>query len=293
VNKDFGALNSQFSIAGPRLFDQAGGAAQPSIMDSYWNNIPRHWARLGPPVRPTHEVVSVVSQQIAAAPGKVLLLGVTPELAGIGADVTAVDRNANMIKYIWPGDSAGRRSRNGDWRDLQFGGGLFASCVGDGSLNVITYPDDILKVFRGVSEVLRPGGRFVCRLYLTPDRCESPEEVRIAAMEGGIRGFHALKWRVAMATAAAQGNANIRVTAILDSFERLFPERNALSLRCGWTDEIINTIDAYRNSAEIYCFPTAAEIFSLMPPGFAHPRLVDVGGYELAERCPLLVMDRV
>ncbi len=254
-------------------------------MESYWNNIPRHWARLGPPVRPNREVVEVFSRQIAEVPGKVLLLGVTPELADIGADVTAVDRNANMIKYIWPGDSASRRSCNGDWRNLQFAGGTFGSCVGDGSLNALTYPEDIAKVLRGVSQVLRPGGRFVCRLYLTPDRCESLEDVRAAAMNGGIHGFHALKWRVAMATAAAQGNANIRVTAILDSFERLFPERDVLSLRRGWPDDVINTIDVYRHSAETYCFPTAAQILSLTPPEFAHPRLVDVGGYELAERC--------
>jgi SAM-dependent methyltransferase len=217
---------------------------------------------------------------------------VTPELADLGRDLTAVDRNENMIKCVWPGDNGRRRARLGDWRDLHLGGSQFDSCICDGSLSAVTFPDEIGKIFQAVSEALRPGGLFVCRLYATPDRCEALDDVYAAAMNGGIRSFHALKWRVAMATVAAQDNPNIQVTAILDSFERLFPDRNRLTQRCGWPPDIINTIDVYRNATDTYCFPTAAEVFSLVPPEFVHPRLVNSGNYELAERCPLLVMDR-
>jgi methyltransferase family protein len=224
--------------------------------------------------------------------GKVLLLGVTPELADLGADLTAVDRNDNMLKHVWPGDSLRRRACLGDWRNLQLGSNVFSSCIADGSLNAVTYPDEIVRILNGVSEALEPGGRFVCRLYATPDRCESLDDVRAAAMNGGIQSFHALKWRVAMATVAAQHNPNIRVTAILESFERLFPDRKMLTQRCGWPQEIIDTIDVYRDSTDIYCFPAAGQFLSLVPSGFVQTRLVDSGSYELAERCPLLVMDR-
>jgi SAM-dependent methyltransferase len=223
---------------------------------------------------------------------KVLLLGVTPELADLGTDLTAVDRNDSMVKHIWPGDHGTRRAQIGDWQNLQLGSSKFSSCIGDGSLNAVTFPEDVTRIFRGVADALQPGGRFVCRLYATPDRCEGLDDVHAAAMNGGIRSFHALKWRVAMATAAAQGNPNIPVTAILDSFERLVPDRDRLTQRCGWLREIIDTIDVYRNATDIYCFPTAAQFLSLVPPPFANPRLVNSGTYELAERCPLLVMDR-
>ncbi len=261
-------------------------------MPSHWNSIPHHWARLGPPLCPPPEAVEAIRDQIASATGKVLLLGVTPELADIGTDLTAVDRNENMIKYVWPGDTPRRRARLGDWRNLQLGSNDFGSCIADGSLNAVTFPDDIVRILNGVSEALQPGGWFVCRLYATPERCETLADVRTAAMNGGIQSFHALKWRVAMATAAAQDNPNIRVTAILDSFERLFPDRKALTQRCGWPQEIIDTIDVYRDSADSYCFPTARQFLSLAPAGFVHARLVESGNYELAERCPLLVMDR-
>jgi hypothetical protein len=224
--------------------------------------------------------------------GKVLLLGVTPELADIGAHLTAVDRNEEMLTYIWPGDTGRRRARIGDWRNLQLGNNIFGSCIGDGSLNAVMFPDDIVKILHGVSEALQPGGRFVCRLYATPTRCETLHDVHTAALIGGIQSFHALKWRVAMATVAAQDNPNIRVTAILDNFECLFPDRNTLTQRCGWPQDIIDTIDVYRGSTDTYCFPTAEQILSLVPSAFVHTRLVDSGNYELAERCPLLVMDR-
>jgi hypothetical protein len=261
-------------------------------MPSYWDNITHHWARLGPPLRPPPEAVEAIRDQIASAMGKVLLLGVTPELADIGTDLTAVERNEDMITYIWPGDTGRRRARIGEWRNLQLGSNIFGSCIGDGSLNAVMFPDDIVKILHGVSEALQPGGRFVCRLYATPERCESLDDVRTAAMNGGIQSFHALKWRVAMATVAAQNNPNIRVTAILDSFDRLFPDRKTLTQRCGWPQEIIDTIDVYRDASDTYCFPTAAQFLSLVPSGFVHPRLVDTGDYELTERCPLLVMDR-
>lgn len=251
-----------------------------------------HWARLGSPQRPNGEVVAAFREQIASVPGKTLLLGVTPELADIGADITAVDRHEGMLNYIWPGDTAKRHAHLGDWRSLQLGSGVFDHSVGDGSLNALTFPDDIIKVMQEVKNALRPGGRLVCRLYATPDPCETLDEVYEAVMNRRIQSFHALKWRLAMAVVAANGQPNIAVTEILQCFERLFPDRHALAAHCGWQEEIIGTIDAYRNSRDVYCFPTATQFLSLVPEGFINPRIVAAGTYELAERCPLLVADR-
>jgi hypothetical protein len=54
----------------------------------------------------------------------------------------------------------------------------------------------------------------------------------------------------------------------------------------------IDTIDVYRGSPEAYSFVTFEQIRQTMPASFTNPRLIATGSYELAERCPLLVLDR-
>jgi SAM-dependent methyltransferase len=259
---------------------------------THWNEYHRRWSRIKPPLRPDADVVAAFTQALAGHNDRVLLLGVTQELANIGAHVTAIDRNASMIANIWPGDTNARRAFCGDWLALPFDENEFTAAIGDGSLSAIQYPADYRALFAQLARVLKPGGVFACRMFLTPDEIESVETVKAKALAGEITSFHAFKWQFAMAMVQETGDPNIAVAAILDRFNTLFPDRAALSAATDWSDVDIETIDVYKNSPDIYSFPMLAQLRETIPETFHSVRLVQAGAYPLAEHCPLIVMER-
>ena len=121
------------------------------------------------------------------------------------------------------------------------------------------------------------------RCFTCPDE---PDD--LACIEAQLPiGFHAFKWKLAMAVAQAPGDANVAMQGVWEAFERLFPDRERLSRATGWSLEVIAEIDDYQRSPHIKNFPTRAQILALFPSA----RFVESGSYELADRCPLLVMD--
>jgi SAM-dependent methyltransferase len=258
---------------------------------SHWADFHRRWAQLTPPLRPNKEIAEGLRQAIAGHAERVLLLGVTPELADLGAEVVGVDHSEMMIANIWPGDTERRRVVKADWLALPFPKGHFSAAIGDGSLNALSCPIAHRRLYEQLAHVIRPGGRFAVRLYKTPDRGEPLAVVRNSAVAGEIGSFHAFKWRLAMAIVAAAADPNIRVETIREVFNREFPDRAALASASGWPAADIDTIDVYKGSSEVYSFPTFDQLRTAIPDSFTDPRLVPVGSYELAERCPLVVMD--
>ena len=167
----------------------------------------------------------------------------------------------------------------------------FSAALGDGSLNCLEYPSAYQRLFRELARVVQPGGRVAIRVYVTPDPCESTAAVRGLTMAGRVETIHALKWRLANALCAERVQPNVSVQCILDVFNREFPDRRALRCATGWTDFELAQIDAYDGSFDVYSFPTMKQILASITDDFDTPRLVPSGTYELAERCPLLVMD--
>ncbi len=261
------------------------------LSNSHWVDFHRRWAQLRPPLRPNLAVVEGFRQAIAGHAARVLLLGVTPELTELGTTLVGVDQSDMMISKIWPGDTARRWVVRADWRKLPFPEGHFSAAIGDGSLNVVTYPNGQRQICEQVSKVVRPGGRFACRLFKTPDHAETVRTVCDAAMNAQIGSFHAFKWRFAMALVAASGDPNIHAAAILEAFNREFPDRAQLVMAGGWPAADIATIDVYQGSAEIYSFPTLAQFQQMLPATLCNLRLLAAGSYELAERCPIVVLD--
>jgi SAM-dependent methyltransferase len=260
-------------------------------LSTHWSEYHAKWSRLGPPLRPHANVVAGMQRVLARHSGPTLLLGVTPELADVGASVTAVDRNPGMIRGIWPGDSATRRALTADWLDLPLEPNSFVAAVGDGSLNALTHPDGYQRLHAELARVLKPGARLVLRVFRRPDDCEALTDVCADARAGRIASFHAFKWRFAMALTAKGMSSNIAVKAIHRAFVAEFPDRTELARSTGWDPSDIETIDVYRESDEIYSFPTGSELLSVPAP-FIDAHFEDAGSYELAERCPLLVVDR-
>jgi len=262
------------------------------LKDNHWASFHRRWAHYTPPLRPNAEVAAAIRQAIAGHDERVLLLGVTPEYADAGADVTALDNSELMIGSVWPGDSPRRRAIQGDWLAMPFPGGAFTSAIGDGCLSALAYPAGHRQLYEQLKRVLTPGGRVALRLFKMPDRAESLATVLAAARAGEIRNFHAFKWRLAMALVGAARDPNLAVQAILSTFEREFPDRRNLAALTGWPIEQIDTIDTYRGSREVYSFATFEQLCRALPAGFIKPRLAAAGTYELAERCPLLITER-
>jgi hypothetical protein len=258
----------------------------------HWKDYYRAWPQLTPPLRPHPQVVAAVTAEIGDASGRTLLLGVTPELADIADDLVAVDRNHPLVSHVWPGNTAARRAMVGDWLNSNFLADSFATCVGDGSLSVVEFPRGTVLLCERIYEALRSGGRFVGRFYAAPDNAESVPAVKAAAIDGAIRNFHAFKLRLAMAIAAEAGRVQVGVNEIFAVFQDLFGDRDELVRLTGWDRGHIDTIDYYESSVVAYSFPTRRQLLSIIPRTFTNVRLVEAGTYELAERSPLLVMEK-
>lgn len=254
-----------------------------------WEHFHERVGRLQPPLAPHADVVRLIGDAIGGDDGHVLLLGMTSALFRLGRQLTAVDWSEHMIATLWPGDVPDRRALCADWRAMMPPPRRYSAVIGDGSLN--TLPDLAAVASVGARLALvAPGAQVALRCFLTPepDAAETLGDLARAARKGPLGGFHAFKWRLAMALCHEAGDASIAVTAIVDAFDRLFPDRAALARSSGWSEAAIAEIDAYRDSAARYCFPTAGELLAVLD----HPRgarFLSSGRYELAERCPLLV----
>jgi hypothetical protein len=241
-------------------------------------------------LRANHEVVAALARAIDGRRRHALLLGVTPELSAIAEVTTAVDRNPDMIARVWPGDTPSRRAVLGDWRDVPLEGRQFSAAIGDGSFNRIRL-GDYQAVFAQLERLLEPGGRLAVRVCLTPDSGESVEQVCQEATAGNVGGFHAFRWRLAMAMAAEQRDADVPVGRIHQVFEAQFPHRAALASATGWAREDVAEIDDDQGCEGVMSFPTRCQLRDMMPASFRYVRFLASGTYELSGRCPILVAE--
>jgi SAM-dependent methyltransferase len=260
------------------------------VIDGPWAGFYRRWRQLEPPLRPHPDVCAAVRRLIAGHADRALLLGMTPEFAPLAAQTVAVDWSDKALSVIWAGNGPTQHALKGNWLRLPCTAAVFSAAIGDGSFNCLEYPGDYECVFDELARAVRPGGRIVVRVYLTPDPCDLLPATRVRTMAGGVRNIHELKWRVANALCAASGEPNLPVTSILDGFNRTFPDRLALRRATGWTGEEVAQVDAYDRLPDVFSFPTARQLLTVAER-FARCRLVAAGDYALAERCPLLVMD--
>jgi SAM-dependent methyltransferase len=262
-------------------------------LPSHWNEYHRRWARLSAPLRPDADIVRGFETIVAGHDDRVLLLGVTPELAHIGKTLSAIDLSAAMIAHIWPGDTARARAQEANWLHPPFADARFTAIIGDGSLSTLNWPGDYRTLLSEAARILERGGVAALRLFKTPDEGETRAALKADTLAGKCRSFHAFKWRLAMAAVAETGDPNIAVTKIRAAFEAMFSDRDVLSAATGWSREDIDTIDVYAKSPDVYSFPTLAQLRETIPDAFGNVRLQACGTYPLAERCPFLVLERL
>jgi hypothetical protein len=254
------------------------------------SNLHQRWAGLKPPLRPNAEVVCALRAATEDRDARVLLLGVTPELACIGRTTVAVDMSAAMIAAAWPGDTDSRRAVHGNWLQMPLRQREFTAVIGDGSFAFLPL-SAYARLFEQLKPLLLPGARLAMRFYETPEGCETIAQLCAAVMAGNGAGFHAFKWRLAMAIAAETGNASIPVVLIHRVFEREFADRAALSAATGWSIEKIAEIDNYAGQDTVFSFPTRREMLNELQDNVLTARFAVSGTYELAERCPILLAE--
>ena len=261
------------------------------VAESHWARLYRHALRVGPPLFVNDEIVAAYRRAINGGGSRWLLLGVTPALAAIGPAVTAVDRNAAVLRALWPGDTPNRSAICADWREMAFAPGAFDMCVGDGSLNALPSLADIALVLRKLAGFLETGGRIAIRTFLAPEVAETAETVFRNSLTGQIVSFAAFKWRLMMAMTSERSEPSIAVADALATFNDMVTDRSAFALDTGFAREDIDIIDTYEGSHETYCFPTASQLLATIPSSLRFNSFVDSGTYELAERCPIAIID--
>ena len=258
-------------------------------MTDHWGAMQAHWRLLGEPLRPPAEAVLAFERELGLADADAVMLGVTPELAGLGRTLLAVDSSEQMVLNVWPGDRTGRRAVVGDWVDLPVESASVDAILGDGSLIVVGSAATQRGIFAEAARILKSDGRGAIRTFASPRFPDSLDRVRAMAMTGRVSSFHELKWRVAFARAFDHPERVVMVRAIRDAFNETFPDRMELAATTGWSLPVIGTIDIYEKSDAAYIFSVAETLAEQAREFFADVVIASSGSYPLAVQCPMIV----
>ena len=240
-------------------------------------------------------MVAAVTAAIGEAPGRTLLLGVTPELADIASDLVAVDRNHPLVSHVSPGDTTARRAMVGDWLNGNFVPGLVCSLRSETAVSrSSSFRAGRCCCVERIREALRSGGRFAGRFYAAPDDGESGGRRQSGGrwrVDSGIsmRSSCVSPWR----SPQRRAEVHVGVNEIFAAFQAMFRDRDELvrlhrlGPRTYRHDRLLSKAPSLRTVSR----PAASSCRSSRQ-AFTNIRLVETGTYELAERSPLLVMEK-
>jgi hypothetical protein len=254
--------------------------------------VPKQWKHFGAPLRPCPEDIKVMEDQVArwadeSSTGgcNVLLCGVTPEIAEMewpaGTRLWAVEKSRAMIEEVWPAkESNTKLAVEAEWTRLPFRPCSFDIVIGDGSLSSLGFPRKQSEFLASVRNVMRCNGLLVMRFFVQRDEPERPETVFKDLAAGRIGNFHVFKWRLTMSLQAT-ASEGVRVNKVWKAW-------NDAGVITDWPRQEVKTIDTYRGSDHCLTFTTMREIREVHAPIFEERECI-VPGYELGERCPILV----
>ncbi len=274
-----------------------------SLPNSVWQRHAQQWEQVGSPLRPNRQDRALMQVAVESFFGEALepkpmgLLGVTPELIDLGRQLEipllAFDQSREMIEAIrlMGIPPSHRLLTQARWQQLPLPEQSLQVVVGDGSLNVLPQLSDYSELLQEQQRLLTATGGVVLRCFIRPPVAEGLEAVVEAVRAGEIGSFHAFKWRLAMSLSAPP-QFSVAVAEIRAALNAYFPERGVLAKITGWPLAQIETIDAYREVATRYSFPTLAALLEQTAPFFTLQR-IDQGDYELADRCPILCWARL
>ena len=264
----------------------------------HWNSVAECWHLYTSPLRPCAEDLAAYLRLIYAhTPAPVgrssaaLILGVTPEIATMswpaGMTVTGADRSREMIELVWPGDREGhRRAVCADWFGLPEPPEPYDLVLADGSFNTIGYPDDLLRLVERLRAIVRPGALLVSRTFVRPPERESVAGLAEIAKSGAAGGFHAFKFRLAMAL-QPNPEEGVGLDQIWRQWQWLDGEIDTLLEVNGWQPDVVGTIELFRDKQVRLSFPSREELADTLQA--AGLTLLDghTPTYEMGERCAI------
>lgn len=253
--------------------------------DNHWIQRVKHWDRLGPPLKPSPGATEIMVN-LVGADSHVLLLGVTKELYRAFNNITAVDRQPEMIGHVWLGNTPTKTAYLENWLTTNFPMNQFDGIVGDGSINMLEYPLNVKTMLQRCVDILKPNGVFAVRFFTRPDKPITRSDLLNIAATGSknICAFN----RMMLACIAAETQPLVANRQIYDLFQELFPNRDQLAARSGWPRDLIdNMFDAYEHSKLTSSMMTREEVLDLLPPSI-HAHFVECDDYDFGECCPIL-----
>lgn len=262
----------------------------------------QNWHLFGSPLRPCAADMQLMQRGFndwrtiypaapAGGPLKALLLGVTPEIAthewGVPVDLTAVDISQAMINTVWPGETAMRHAHCADWMTMPVAQHDFDMLLADGVFTLLGYSAGYKKLAQIIQHCLKPDGLFMLRAFCRPATPKTLTDIFDDLWKRRIGSLHAFKWRLAMALQGDDIHLGVPVTKVWDAYHANVPDPQRLAQATGWPMDVLATMDAYRDSAAIYTFPSMDELITIITPHLSCTHH-ETASYELAECCPTL-----
>ena len=251
---------------------------------THWADRSRNWTQSQPPLRPNQEIIDYFTS-LAPADSNIVLLGVTTEITRAYNNVTAVEREPAMIDNVWLGNTETKRAILENWLTVPLPNNTFDAILGDGSLNMLSGPGQITEFINRAMPWLKPDGKIICRMFTRPDSPITKARLHSEAKNPTVN-FSALRRLIPMYIADQNGPV-VPVKLIVNLFDQMFPDRTVLP----WTPEQMSAMNAYYKSEASTWFPTRQEILDTLPTDVT-ARFVDVGTYDIADTCPMLIITR-
>lgn len=268
--------------------------------ETHWSTHVNQWKWLGQPLKPSPEDINCLEgffseylQNINIHTPHVILLGVTPEIAGMNwnrsIQLSAVDYSTEMIEKVWKPQKLPStfQAIKADWKNIPFPNKSIDWIVGDAVFNQFPYGEDYQVLLQSLHNLLLPQGQLVSRFFIRPDQRESLVQIKQDLWDQRISNFHCLKWKIAMALNESI-ESGVCLGEIWNITQEIIGNSENLSRKLGWKIEEINTINTYKNSKHCYTFPTLQEVEKVFNPYF---QIVTqfTPSYPLGECCPTIL----
>lgn len=268
---------------------------------THWNNQANKWNLIGPPLKPSavdiqnhHKIIHPLIQEKSCL--SVLVLGVTPELIMMkwpgNTGLFAVDNNLKMIESVLPTAVSNIKPIGiaGDWLQLPLPSSSIDLAIGDGCYSVLN-AKDYSQVTSELHRVLKTDGKLILRFYSRPQKNESMEDIQTETWHNRQSSFHAFKLRLAMSL-HNELHEGVRLGNVWDYWDKHFRKNiHENKHQWNWPEEVINTIDNYKDMDVYYTFPTASEIRSTFNQHFVE-QAISFPDYYLGNCCPSITFTR-
>jgi hypothetical protein len=255
---------------------------------------------LGPPQQPSAQDLAFC-RDIAGgwirergAP-RLLFLGVTPDFYSLpwpeGTGLLAVDVSQAMIDNVWPGKKD--TALCADWLSMDLPPGSRDIALCDGGLPMLDYPQAQHGFVRILHRVLSDEGLCIFRMFVLPEKRETPDVVLQDFVDGKIGNLSSLVLRMNMALqrSADEGIVFGKVHEAIWSV----PHLDGLLVRLGWSPDHLTVIDDCRAITSQWHVLTLQETIDLFcrDPGGFRVQEVRTPSYDLGERCLTVALAKI